>query len=103
MKIYDIYVAYVSWGSVGKRRPVLILHHGSSGITVFGITTRYDCKSESIRSRFFKISDWSNAGLNQESYIDTNRTLTLPRSSVDEPIGKLTESDVQRLVEFLSV
>ena len=102
MTIYDIYIAYVSWGDDGKRRPVLILEQGSNGVKVFNITTQYEGKSESVRSRFFKINEWQKAGLNQESYIDTNRTVTLPRSSVAQSAGKLTESDVQRLIEFLS-
>ena len=47
---------------------------------------------------------WQQAGLDKESYVDTNNTITLPIPSADvtNPIGMLTESDVQRLLEFLS-
>ena len=102
MNIYDIYIAYVSWGDGGKRRPVLILEQGAGGVMAFNITTRYEGKSEVIRSKFFKINDWQQAGLSQESYIDTNGTVTLPPSAVEHPLGTLTEADVQQLLEFLA-
>ena len=104
MNIFDIFIAYVSWGDGGKKRPVLILEHRADSIMVFNITTRYERKSEDVRSKYFKIYEWQKAGLDRESYIDTNDTVTLPLSSVDQtnPIGTLTELDVQRLVEFLS-
>ena len=102
MHIYDIYIAYVSWGDGGKRRPVLILEQGGGGVIAFNITTRYDGKSQAIRSKFFKIEDWQQTGLSQESYIDTNSTVTLPLSAIEHPIGILTEADVKRLFEFLA-
>ena len=102
MNIYGIHIAYVSWGVDGKSRPVLILEQSVSGVTVFSITTKYTDKSEAVRSNFFKINDWQQAGLNQESYIDTNRTVTLPHSSIARTVGTLTASDVRRLIEFLT-
>ena len=104
MNIFDIYIAYVTWGGGGKKRPVLILEQTAGGVTVFNITTRYEGKSEIIRSKYFKINDWQKAGLNQQSYVDTNSTVTLPLSSVDlnHPVGTLTESDVQKFIEFVS-
>ena len=56
MNIFDIFIAYVSWGSGGKKRPVLILAQMAGGITVFNITTQYDDKSDAIRSKYF--TDW---------------------------------------------
>lgn len=101
MNIYDVYIAFVSWGKDGKRRPVLILEQGVGGVTVFNITTRYEGKSEAVRKKYFKINDWQQAGLMRESYIDTNGTVTLPQSSVAHQLGTLTEADVQRLLEFI--
>ena len=72
MNIFDIYIAYVTWGSGGnkiaggKKRPVLILEQTAGGVTVFNITTRYEGKSEIIRSKYFKINDWQQAGLHEE-------------------------------------
>ena len=102
MEIFDIFIAHVSWGSGGKKRPVLILEQMESGVIVFNITTQYENKSENVRNKYFEIDDWRQAGLGNQSYIDTNDTVTLPLSSVDRPIGKLTESDAQKFIKFLT-
>jgi len=113
MNIFDIFTANVTWGGVvnevgsGRKRLVLILEKTADGVRVFNITTRYDGKSEFIRDKYFKINDWQQAGLNQQSYIDTNRTVTLPLSSIKTAhkaahrVGTLTVSDVQKFIEFI--
>ena len=103
MNIFDIYIAYVSWGDGGKKRPVLILVQMAGSVIVFNITTRYEGKNENVRRKYFRISEWQQAGLDKQSYIDTNSTITLPISAVDvqNPIGMLTEADVLRFIEFL--
>jgi hypothetical protein len=104
MNAFDIYIAFVSWGSGGKRRPVLVLEEGVDSVTVFGITTQFENKSETIRAKYFVINDWQQAGLDSQSYVDTNNTLTLPLTAVDidNPIGKLSATDEIRLVEFIA-
>jgi hypothetical protein len=104
MSIFDIYIAFVSWGNGGKRRPVLILEETANSVTVFNITTRYESKSAEIRIKYFKINDWQQAGLDKQSYVDTNNTVTLPMSAVDRQshIGKLTAEDDRRLIEFMT-
>jgi hypothetical protein len=42
MKPYDIHIAYVSWGDVGKRRPVLVLSSDEKEVAVFQITSQYN-------------------------------------------------------------
>ena len=101
MNTFDIYIAYVSWGDGDKRRPVLILEEKTSSTTVFSITTHYEDKSETIRAKFFAIIDWKQAGLDRQSYIDTNATVTLPLTAIDNPIGRLTTADEVRLIEFI--
>jgi hypothetical protein len=104
MTIFDIYIAFVSWNSGGKIRPVLILEESAESVTVFIITTQYESKSEAIRSKFFVIIDWQQAGLYSKSYIDTNNTVTLPLTAIDSnsPVGKLSSVDETRLVAFIS-
>ena len=104
MKIFDIFISYVSWNNGGKIRPVLILERQASVVFVFNITTQYSNKSESIRSKYFKINDWQQAGLEKQSYIDTNNVRDLPPSALNSKlkIGNLTDSDKKRLIEFLS-
>ena len=103
MNIFDIFIAYISWGSEGKKRPVLILEQQSTVVYVFNITTQYENKSDAIRSKYFKINDWRQAGLDRQSYVDTNIVRDLPSTVLDgkTAIGRLTESDVQKFYEFL--
>jgi hypothetical protein len=110
MNTFDIFTANVSWGGVinqvggNKKRLVMVLEQTDSGVTVFNITTRYVGKGETVRSKYFKINDWQEAGLNKPSYIDTNKTVTLPLSSINKithPAGSLTVSDVQKFIEFM--
>ena len=104
MAVFDIYIAYVSWDGGGKNRPVLILGQEETVVLVFSITTQYENKNETIRAQYFKINDWQQAGLDKQSYVDTNTVRELPIMAFDgkSEIGRLTESDVQRLIEFLS-
>ena len=104
MKVFDIFIAYVSWGEGGKMRPVLIIEQQESFVFVFNITTQYESKSETIRAKYFKINDWQQAGLDRQSYVDTNVIRDLPSSVFDgkTEIGRLTVADELRLIEFIS-
>ena len=104
MEPFDLFITYISWGSGGKNRPVLVLLLTEDTISVYPVTTQYKNKSESVKSRYFKINDWSQAGLDRQSYIDTGILLSLPISVIKnkKPIGKLTISDKKRLVAFLT-
>ena len=104
MELYDIYIAYVSWGSEGKRRPILILEANNGNVKAFNITTQYENKSDEIRVKYFIINDWKQAGLNKPSFIDTNKMILIPLPAIDinNPIGKLSETDETRLIEFMN-
>jgi len=104
MEPFELFITYVSWGSGGKNRPVLVLLLSEDTISVFPVTTQYENKSESIKSRYFKINDWLQAGLDKQSYIDTGILLSFPISVIKnkKPIGKLTISDKKRLLAFLT-
>jgi hypothetical protein len=103
MNIFDIHIAFMSWGDGGKRRPVLIIDENADSVTVFNITTKYESKSEKIRTKYFLINDWKQSGLDVQSYIDTNITVTLPATAIDSksPIGRLSAEDEMRLMEFI--
>ncbi|MDR2357300.1 MAG: hypothetical protein LBD92_04355 [Oscillospiraceae bacterium] len=103
MNIFDIYIAFVSWGDSGKRRPVLVLEEYEDSARVFKITTRYKEKSEAVRAKYFEINDWQQAGLQKTSYVDTNTTVTLPLAAIDGShlVGRLSAADESRLVEFV--
>ena len=101
--IFDIFIAYISWGEEGKTRPVLILEQQKTVVHVFNITTQYKNKSEIIRRNYFKINDWQQAGLNIQSYIDTNIVRDLPVIALQgkPKIGKLSKRDAQDFIAFL--
>jgi len=68
MNPFEIFIAYVSWGNGGKKRPVLVLQTTEDNISVYTITTQYASKSEAVRAKFFKINDWKLSGLDKQSY-----------------------------------
>ncbi|WP_461248484.1 hypothetical protein [Treponema sp. R6D11] len=76
MKPFELFITYISWGSGGKNRPVLVLLINENTISVYPITTQYENKSEVIKAQYFKINDWAQAGLDSQSYIDTEFCLT---------------------------
>jgi hypothetical protein len=94
----------MSWGKGGKSRPVLVFILDDNTVEVYQITTQYESKSESIQAQYFKINDWQKAGLDKPSYVDTGTLITLQKSAFKnkQPIGRLTESDKLKLLEFLS-
>ena len=104
MKPFDIFIAYISWGSEGKNRPVLVLVLGSESVFGYPITTKYQHKSKAIRARYYRIKDWAQAGLDRESYIDTGTMLSLPPSTIADKksIGTLTIADKNELIAFIS-
>jgi len=103
MSQFDIFITCISWGSGGKNRPVLVLLKNNDSVFVYPVTTQFKNKSEAVRIRYFKINDFTQAGLVKQSYIDTGTLLKLPLSVINnkKPIGKLTTADKQRLLAFL--
>ena len=104
MNLFEIYISYISWGSGGKLRPVLVFSLENGVASVYSVTSQYANKSEAIRKKFFKIDDWAAAGLDAQSYVDTISYFDIPVSFLQNktPIGQLTESDKIRLKDFLS-
>jgi hypothetical protein len=103
MDPFDICVAYVSWEGGGKRRPVLLLAKDEDYAAAFCITSRFDGKSEAVKAQYLEILDWKKAGLAKLSYIDTITSVKVPIAHISLPaIGKLTENDKFRLLEFLA-
>ena len=102
MKPYDIFITYISWGSGGKNRPVLVYALNNEFVKIYPITTQYDNKSGDVKARLFKINDWKQSGLDKQSYIDTGTRFRRPLSFFEniEPIGNLTDNDIDRLIKF---
>ena len=101
---FELYIAYISWGADGKRRPILFLEEDGGYIKAFRITSQYANKSDDIKEKYIKIADWKQAGLSKLSYVDTGEKIRLSAAVISRqsPIGKLTEADKRRLLEFLT-
>jgi len=104
MSPFEIFIVYLSWGTGGKSRPVLVLLSGSNNVAVYPITTQFSKKSKVIQANLFDLQDWNQEGLNKKSYVDTGTLITLPQSALANkfPIGVLTANDKQRLLAFLN-
>lgn len=103
IKPFDIFIFRISWGDGDKKRPVLVYALNNKIVKIYPITTQYENKSEAVKAKYFKINDWLQAGLNKQSYVDTGTRLKQPLLMFNNttPIGALTESDKQRLIEFI--
>lgn len=103
MKTNDISTAFITWSGGGKRRPIYIISDENNKVRFYKITSKYDNKSPKIKEHYFKINQWSEAGLNKQSYIDTITVGKIDKSKFDlEVIGKLTRQDAEGLAAFLS-
>lgn len=102
MDSFDISIAYISWENGGKRRPVLIISSSTEYTQVFSITSKYSQKSYAIKSRYYKINDWEQAGLATASYIDTMTSIEIPSGRLSPPIGRLSDRDKLCLMQFLN-
>lgn len=73
MEEFDIIIAKVPFEDSDdyKWRPVFILSVNGKAIKFLRITTKYDTKSDYIKSKYFEIIDYIEAGLNRQSWIDT--------------------------------
>jgi len=100
---FDLFITHLSWGEGGKYRPVLVYVIDKDEVGIYQITTQYGSKSEHIRAKFFEIKDWAEAGLDRLSYVDTGTLIDIPLVQLDDKtvIGKLTDADKQRFLEFL--
>jgi hypothetical protein len=104
MQSFVIFSAYISWGNGGKRRPVLVYAIENNVVKLYPITTQYHNKSDAIKARYFKINDLIQAGLEKQSYVDTGTRLKQPIETLISisPIGRLSDNDKKRLIEFIS-
>lgn len=85
-----------------KNRPFFVLKLDGEVIKTFKITTKYQNKSDFIKSRYFEIIDYIDAGLRRVSWIDTVEVYEIDTNRTRfKVIGKLTYRDQLRLIEFI--
>jgi hypothetical protein len=54
MKPFEIYIAYIPWGTGGKNRPVLLLEEYTGLVAVYTITSRCETKSAAYEPNISK-------------------------------------------------
>ena len=101
IKPLGIYIAYISWGEDGKKRPVLVISRQGDVVSAFKITSRYEGKSSVVKSKYVIITEWQEAGLDKLSYIDISKIINLPYASIRNLVGMLSEKDKITLKESL--
>jgi len=103
MKPFELYISYVSWGSEGKLRPVLVMSIKGGKAFVYSITSQYASKSKAVQAQFYKIKLWSEAGLDRQSYVDTTIRFPIPLAKLKSKIsiGSLSAVDKKRFLDFL--
>mgnify|MGYP004716653205 FL=1 len=100
----QLYWAYVSFTEVsgGKTRPVLYLRQTDYDYIVFRLTSKFDNKSDFIKSKYVVILDWQQSGLYKPSCIDTVKTYQLPIDKTKlSYIGQLSSADLVRLIDSI--
>ena len=103
MKPMELYLVDIGEDDT-KRRPALLMKWNESKVFVFRVTSQYESKSGYIKSMYYPIIDWKEAGLNMRSYIDTVRLHCLDLGIITKrnPIGTLSGQDIIGLMDFLS-
>ncbi|WP_076461411.1 type II toxin-antitoxin system PemK/MazF family toxin [Limosilactobacillus caccae] len=102
MKINEIYTAYVSWGSDGKRRPVLVIEDTKRNVFCYKITSKFAQKSAKIKRNYFPLSDWRQEGLVKQSYVDIGNIFKLSKEKITfKFVGELSLKDMRALTRFI--
>lgn len=103
MRRGDIHVAAARGAYSGKPRPVVIVQDdrfdATNSVTVCPMTT------EPVAAPLMRIPVESTAttGIGQPSWIMVDKVVTLPRASLRDRVGRLTDTDVVRLNRALVV
>lgn len=94
-------IAYTD-GTGSKVRPAFVIELDGEIIKTYRITSQYENKSTYIKSRYFEIIDYIQAGLKKRSWIDTVQVYSISSEKTKIKIlGFLSARDEARLREFL--
>ncbi|QDK70140.1 hypothetical protein [Lactococcus protaetiae] len=89
-------------GTGSKVRPAFVIALDDKVIKTYRITSQYENKSEYIKSKYFEIIDYIEAGLRKRSWIDTVQAYNIDSDKTKiRVLGYLSARDEVRLQEFL--
>ncbi len=104
LEVYSVIISRIQYsdGTGSKIRPAVVIKFNDEVIQTYRITSKFESKSEAIRSQYLEIIDWYRAGLNRPSYIDTVQVYELDVNQVAiRLVGKLSNRDRDRLIDSL--
>jgi len=104
MEEYDIAVIKVAYegGDGAKLRPAFVIKLNGDAVEFYKITSQYWNKSDWIKTRYFEIIDYTEAGLRKPSWIDTvRREYCEKKATKIKTIGQLSDRDLKRFKRFL--
>ncbi|MCH4163664.1 MAG: toxin MazF [Lentilactobacillus diolivorans] len=103
IKNADIVYAYVRFKDKqgGKSRPVLIFQMPGRLPIAYKITSKYANKPDYLKRVFYKIKHWHEAGLQEQSWVDTAFKIDASKLNIIAVFGKLQIDDVNGLRKFL--
>lgn len=107
MAVGDIYRIFVSYqnGEGGKERYTVEIGRNQENLVILdSITSQYQQKSECIKTQYYPIKDWLQAGLKKPSYVDIKSSQLYELQSLMQHgkyTGRLSMRDVEDLAQFI--
>lgn len=102
--IYSVLVTRIEYSdkSGSKIRPAVVVKFNDEVIRTFRITSKYENKSDYIKSQYLEIIDWFKTGLKRPSWIDMVQLYDIDNDGFNiKVIGKLSDRDINRLKEYI--
>ncbi len=104
IEVYSVLVSRIEYsdGTGSKVRPAVVVKFNDEVIKTLRFTTKYENKSDYIKSQYLEVIDWAKANLKRRSWIDTIQYYDVENKGFNiKIIGKLSDRDVERLKDFL--
>lgn len=104
IEVYSVLVSRIDYagGSGSKIRPAVVVKFNNEVIRTYRLITKYENKSDYIKSQYLDVFDWAKANLKRRSWIDTIQYYDLEDKGFNiKIIGKLSDRDIERLKGFL--
>ena len=106
MNPLEIHVVEIPYDDIdsSKVRPALIIKISNDNVYLFKVTSKYSNKSSKIKSFYYPLMDWKNAGLKIPSYIEIHKAYGIYKNIVKKSklIGKLSSVDTIGLFKFIN-
>ncbi|HEP4089601.1 TPA: hypothetical protein VCQ88_001833, partial [Streptococcus pyogenes] len=72
IEVYSVLVSRIEYsdGTGSKVRPAVVVKFNDEVIKTLRLTTKYENKSDNIKSQYLEVIDWAKANLKRRSWID---------------------------------